>query len=360
MILAKRFFIVLLLLTLVLTGCSKESQQVEYQRYATNFLDTFDTVVQVIGFTESEAEFYEYVDEIESRFWDFHKLFDKYNTYTGINNVKTINDNAGIQPVEVEQEIIDLILFAKEWYGRTYGKMNIAAGSLIKVWDDVMEHALYVDYDSAYLPPQADLEIASEHIDINNIIVDEQAMTVYLADSNMSLDFGAIAKGYAAEIVGREMIEKGFISGAIISGGNWKILGEPLASDRDYWIAAIQNPDVPYALDESGILERVQLTDQSIDTSGDYQRYVMVEDIRVHHIIDPDTLMPGNYHRGVTVLAENSGIADYLSTELFLLPYDKGRDLVDSLTEIEALWVLDDGTVVMTEGMQSHVRSNNQ
>lgn len=344
-----------ILVMLLITACSSETEEQDYQRYSTNFLDSFDTVTQVIGYASSEEEFYEYAQEIEKRFWEFHKLYDKYNEYDGINNITTINNNAGIQPVEVDQEIIDIILFSKEWYERTHGKMNIALGSLIEIWDKTMTLASD-EPEQATLPSMEKLKTASLYTNIDDVIVDEEVMTVFLAEENMSLDLGAIAKGYAAEIVGKEMIEKGFTSGAIISGGNWKVLGPSQDTERNHWTVGIQNPEKPYVLNEEAILERVKLEEKSLDTSGDYQRFVMIEDIRVHHIIHPDTLMPGNYHRGVTVLAKDAAVTEYLATELFLLSYEEGRALIDSLDEIEALWVREDNTVKATDGMKDRLQ----
>lgn len=341
-------------LLMLLAACNPQQEKLEYQRYSTHFLDTFDTVVQIIGYTRSEEEFLEYANEINIRFQEFHKLYDKFNEYEGINNIKTINNNAGIEPVKVEQEIIDLIIFSKKWHERTNGKVNIAVGSLIKIWDESMEQGLN-NPEQAKLPSMEELQTASQHANINDIIVDVEAMTVFLADENMSLDVGGVAKGFAAELVGNEMMEKGFNSGVIISGGNWKVLGKPQTTDRQHWTVGIQNPDKPHVLTEDGILKRVFLQEKSLDTSGDYQRYAMIEDIRVHHIIDPETLMPGNYHRGVTVLADDSGVADFLSTELFLLPYEQGRELVDSLDGVEALWVMGDGTIKTTERMEDNM-----
>lgn len=342
----------ILVFLLLITACSPQVEEQEYQRYSTYYLDIFDTVVKIIGYTGSEEEFFQYAAEIEERFWEFHKLYDKYNEYEGINNIKTINNNAGIQPVEVDQKIIDIILFSKEWNKRTYGKMNIAIGNLIATWDESMEQARE-NPDLAVLPSMEKLQTASLHGNIDDVIVDQETMTVFLADENMSLDLGALAKGYAAEVVGNEMIEKGFTSGAIIAGGNWKVLGKPQDPDKQHWVVGIQNPETPQANDETGILERVYIKNKSLDTSGNYQRYVMIDGLRVHHIIDPETLMPGNYHSGVTVLADDAGVAEYLATELFLLPYEQGRALVDSLDGIEALWILADKTVKFTEGMES-------
>lgn len=345
-----------LILLLILTACNAQTQQRNYERYTASFLDTFDTVVQIVGYTSTEEEFLEHVEYIHQRFQEFHMLYDKYNDYEGINNIKTINDNAGIKPVPVEQEIIDLILYCKAWHEVTDGKFNIAIGNLLDIWDEKMSQAVD-NPEQVTLPSMDELRAASEHINIDNVIVDTEAMTVFLAHKEMSLDVGSIGKGFAAEVVGRELIEKGFTSGVIISGGNWKVLGKPLRPDRDHWTVAIQNPDKPYAMTEEGILQRVAIKDISLDTSGDYQRYAMIEGIRVHHIIDPDTLMPGNYYRGVTVVTNDSALADILSTGLFLLPYEKGRALVDGLDGVEALWVMPDNTIISTDGMQDRLIS---
>ena len=354
----KKLTVVITALTLLLliTACNPQTEKQNYERHTANFLDTFDTVVQIIGYTNSEEEFFEYADYIYQRFQEFHRLYDKYNDYEGVNNIKTINDHAGIKPVQVDQEIIDLILFCKTWHEHTDGKVNIAIGSLLDIWDERIRQAAD-NPGQVTLPTMAELQAASKHINIDDIIVDQEAMTVFLAHKEMSLDVGAIGKGFAAEIVGREMIGKGFTSGAIMFGGNWKVLGKPQRSDRDHWIVGIQNPDQPHTLSEEGILQRVAIKNKSLDTSGDYQRYAMIEGMRVHHIIDPDTLMPGNYYRGVTVVADNSSLTDILTTGLFLLPYEKGRALVDSLEGVEALWVMLDKTIVVTDGMLDRIIS---
>src|SRR5699024_7981865 len=111
----KNITILLIIITVVslFSGCDKKN---EYTKYDDSFFDTFDTVTKVVAYTKTEEEFESYMETIHNRFIELHNMYDKYNDYEGINNIKTINDNAGKEPVEVSEEIIDLILFSKEWY----------------------------------------------------------------------------------------------------------------------------------------------------------------------------------------------------------------------------------------------------
>lgn len=345
----KKGLLYLLILTLslsFLSGCEKN----KYKKYEYSFFDTFDTVTQIIGYTESEEEFEGYTDKIQSRFLELHKLFDKYKTYEGINNIRTINDNAGIKPVKVEKEIIDLIVFSKEWYYKAGKETNIAMGPIVNIWSKYRDEGLE-DKENAKIPPIGELKEASKYTDIEKIIVDEEKGTVFLEDPNMSLDVGSIAKGYAVELVAREIEKEGFQSALISGGGNIRAIGKPMEKTKEKWGIGIQNPDKDL-IDTGNILETLFVKDYSVVSSGDYQRYFKVGGKVYHHIIDPDTLMPGDHFRAITIVAPNSGVADFLSTSIFLLPLEEGKKLIESLDDTEAFWVMNDGKIETTEGME--------
>lgn len=348
--------IILIMIVGVLSGCNSGP---EYERYSGNFFGTFDTVTQVIGYTESEEEFSEYISIIQERMRELHEQFDIYNTYDGINNLKTINDNAGIEPVEVSDEIIDLLLLSKEWYDITDGKMNIAMGPVLRIWSDYREEAEF-DPENGTIPPMEELEAANNYTDIDKVIVDEEKKTVYLEDKEMSLDVGAVAKGHAVELVVKEIQEEGFTSGLLSGGGNIRAFGKPMDNLRERWGIGIQNPDESvFSSSEESSLETVFIRDESVVSSGDYQRNYKVEGKLIHHLIDPDTLMPGDYFRAVTVVTEDSGVADILSTAIFLMPIDEGKELLDSLDmEAHALWAMKDGTIEATDGMEEIMKSH--
>ncbi len=344
--------VLLAALMLALPGCTPKN---EYTRYADSFYDTFDTLVQVVAYTKSEQEFRQYFAIIEETFQKLHRLYTIYESYEGLNNLKTINDNAGIAPVEVEQEIIDLILFAKEWHGRTAGRTNIALGPVLKLWHHYREEGLY-DPPNAELPPLEALQEAARHTSIDEVIVDTEKNTVFLPDPKMSLDVGAVAKGFAAGLAAQKAMAAGMESGLISAGGNVYAIGRPLDGVRERWTIGVHNPEKSI-VDGDGLLDTIFVNDAAIVTSGDYQRYYIVDGQVYHHLIDPETLMPATHYRAVTVVAYDSAVADYMSTELFLLPFSESLVLAESIDGVEALWVFPDGRIEVTEGMKPMLKS---
>lgn len=346
--------LIILVLVSVLPGCSK---QTKYERYEYSFFDTFDTIIKVIAYTETEEEFNAYMEKLHDRFMELHKLYDKYKNYEGVNNIKTINDNAGKKPVKVEKEIIDLLQFSKEWYCKAGEETNIALGPVIEVWSKYRDKA-EADPEKAELPPMNLLEEKAQYTDIDKVIIDEENSTVFLEDENMRIDVGSVAKGYATELVAREIEEAGLKSAIISAGGNVRTIGKPLEKDRKKWGVGIQDPDSLIFDTGSNILDVAFVNDAAVVTSGDYQRYFVVEDKIYHHIIDPKTLMPGDYYRAVTIVTEDSGVADFLSTSVYLLPFEESLALVESLDGVEALWVMKDGEIEVTEGMKEILKSH--
>ena len=350
------FITALIVAGLFLTGCQR-GQGNEYRKYSDGFFDYFDTLISVTAYTKSEQEFQSHYERIKERFEELHRLYDIYNSYEGINNIKTINDNAGKEPVKVDKEIIDLVVFAKEWYERTGGKVNIAMGAVLKIWHEYRQEGLD-NPEKAEVPPMEKLKEAARHTDIDKVIVDQKEGTVFLADEAMSLDVGAVAKGFAAEIVAREAMEQGLNSAIINAGGNIRIIGKPLDSIRGFWGIGIQDPGKFIVSDDgSNILDTLFVKDTSVVSSGIYQRYYYVGEKLYHHLIDPDTLMPGEHNKAVTVVTEDSGMADLLSTAVFLMPYQDGREFVEGLDGVEAIWVLKDGRVEATDGMKKMLKS---
>ena len=191
---------VLILLALIGVIAYRHSTGKDLEKYEASFFDVFDTQTQIIGYASSKEQFSEQMSLIKDKFQYYNDLYDIYHDYEGMNNIKTINDNAGIQPVKVDEEIIELLKLGITMDEKTDGNMNIAMGSVLSIWHDYRE-AGSEDPDSAELPPMDELERAAEHTDIHDIVIDEEASTVYLTDPDMSLDVGSIGKGYAVQKV---------------------------------------------------------------------------------------------------------------------------------------------------------------
>ena len=336
----------------LLTGCS--SKEPEYIKNNGSIWDSFDTIISVVAYTKTQEEFTQLMEYTKTEFRHLHELFDIYNNYPGMNNAKTINDNAGIAPVKVEKELFDLIKFSMEWHEKTEGKVNIALGSVLKIWHDVRE---YAEYNPAVLPSMEKLEAANQYTSIDSIVLDEENMTVYISDPNVSIDLGAIAKGYATELICLEL-EKTYESFAISAGGNVRVCGHPM-DGRTRWGIGIQNP----AVDENyqmlgGNMDLAFLYGNlSLVCSGGYQRFFVHEGERYHHLIDPDTLFPKNTYLGVSVLCNNSGMADALSTAIFMMEPQQALDFMDTISDAECILVLEDGTTLMTDGFKNYLES---
>lgn len=333
----KKFIAVFMIIALIfsLAACGKQ----EKKRYEAEFILLFDTMSQVIGYTDTEEEFAAQVDLIYESLEEYHQLYDIYNNYDGINNMKTINDQAGITPVKVDQKIIDLLLFSKEAYELTDGKINVAFGAVLRIWHDYRAAGIE-DPEKAKLPDLAELQAAAEHTDFNQVIIDEDNATVYLPDPEMRLDVGAIAKGYATEQITRLAEEHGMTSGLISIGGNVRTIGVR-GDGGTPWQVGIQNPVDQNAED----ISKVRLTNSSLVTSGIYERFYSVNGKNYHHIINPETLFPAEYFLSVTILCPDSGLADALSTSVFNMPYEQGLELIESLPDTEALWAFHDGQI---------------
>ena len=311
--------ILLVVLGLGISIYQKTSQPEQFKKY---YIDAFDTATQIIGYADSEEIFAAQADSINEELKRYHKLYDIYNLYGDVNNLRTINMNAGKEPVKVDKEIIDLLKFSIDLYEKTDGQINIAMGKVLKIWHDYRTAGMN-DASLAALPPMELLENAAKHCNIEDIIIDEEASTVYLADPEMSLDVGSIGKGYAVQMVAEYARAAGFYNLVINCGGNVITLG-PKADDSN-WIFGIQNPDLEASND---IIKRVSVIDKCLVTSGDYQRYYVVDGVEYCHIIDPDTLMPPTYFSAVSIICDHSGLADALSTALFNMPYEDGLKLI--------------------------------
>ncbi len=340
----------LLLLTGALSMSACEKGQGKLEKYSAYSFDYFDTVTTISGYAESKEAFDAIANEVLAKLGEYHRLFTIYHRFDGLENLCTINELVDGQhrTVTVDRCVIDMLLYAKQMHELTDGHVNIAMGSVLSIWHEYRTFGMD-DPVSAQLPPMEKLQAAAQHTDIENLVIDEQNCTVTITDPQMKLDVGAIAKGYAVEMVA-QMLESRGITGYVINvGGNVRTVGTK--ADGAPWTVGLENP-----LDEGeDYLCYLGLSGQTLVTSGSYQRYYLVDGKRYHHIIHPDTLMPAEGFVSVSVLTAHSGGADALSTALFCMTLEQGMALVEKMPDTEAQWVLPDGTRHTTQGWDAYL-----
>ena len=256
-----RLFAVFLAVCLFLSGCVIKNGPKKFEK---SYFLAFNTYTTITGYAVSQEAWDVVADELYDQLLEYHQLFDIYNDYPGIANLKTVNDNAGIAPVQVDQRIIALLLDCKTYYEASGGLVNAAMGSVLRLWHDARTAGL-ADPEHAALPDADALAEAAKHTSWDGVIIDAENSTVYLSDPAMSLDVGAIAKGWATQRVAEQAP-----AGVLLSvGGNICATGPK--PDGSAWNVGVQDPD-----NASGYLRTCKIECGSLVTSGDYQRYYTV------------------------------------------------------------------------------------
>lgn len=339
-----------LLATALLLGCLTACKS-EPQKYSTYSFDYFDTATTVTGYAHSQEEFDRISGKILEQLGEYHRLYTVYHRYEGLENLCTVNDltDGAHRTVTVDRRIIDLLVYAKEMHALTDGLTNVAMGSVLKLWHDYRTIGADNPADAS-LPPMDSLREAAKHTSIENVVIDQQQSTVTLTDPGMRLDVGAIAKGYAVERMAQWMEQEGYTGYVLNVGGNVRAVGGK--PDGTGWAVGIENP----ADTSADYIAMLELSTEALVTSGSYQRYYLVDGKKYHHIIHPDTLMPSEGLLSVSVVCPHSGLGDALSTALFCMTVEEGQALVESLPDVEALWVAENGTQTVSSGWNQYVK----
>lgn len=255
--------------------------------------------------------------------------------------VSRINSNAGIKEVKVSEDTYFVIKKAIHYAKLSDGLFDISIGPLVKLWG--------IGTESAHIPSQQEITRAMLKIDYNNILVDDQFMTVKLKTKGMAIDLGGIAKGYAADKLVQYLKSRNIQSAIINLGGNVYALGSNVNSRP--WRIGIQNP-FKERNTSAGI---VKVSDKTVVTSGIYERYFEKDGKIYHHILNPFTGYPAdNDLAGVTIICESSIHADALSTAVFIKGKDKAVDFLKNLDDVEAVLISKDKKVYVTSGIKQN------
>jgi thiamine biosynthesis lipoprotein len=274
----------------------------------------------------------------------YRTLFSRLREIEGImsanradSDLARVNRNAGLMPVPVPPELITALSRARYFAGISGGAFDPTIGPLVKLWG--------IGADTARVPGEEEIRAALALVNWRELEIDDKAGTVYLPRPGMALDLGGIAKGYAADAVTALIREAGLSRAVIDLGGNIFALGEK--SRNKPWRIALQNPREPRG-NYIGVLE---VRDKTVVTSGVYERFLETGGRRYHHILSTGDGYPADTGLlSVSVIAGSSTDADALSTALFVLGYERGRALAESLEGVEAVFVSGDLSIRATEG----------
>ncbi len=254
-------------------------------------------------------------------------------------DVCRINDMAGVGAVRVDQDVFSMLESARAFHDLTGGAFDVTVGPVMDLWG--------FGGKKPHVPKAGNIQDALALVDNARLILDRKERTAFLEKAGMSLDLGAVAKGYATERAVLALKRSGVEKALIDAGGNIRVLGK--SAGNNPWRIGIKNPSR-----EGDILAVLSLEDSAAVTSGDYYRYFESGGIRWHHIIDPRTGYPARGSRSVTVVAKDAGPADVLSTALFVLGPEKALETGKKLG-VEVIIVTADGRLLYTLGIRNRL-----
>ena len=250
--------------------------------------------------------------------------------------ISKVNKNAGSKPVKVDKEVFDLVGRAIKVSQITSGAFDISYASMDKIWK--------FDGSMKAMPTGEAIKKSVSKIGYKNIILDSKEQTIFLKNEGMKLGLGGIGQGYIADKVKELLFSKGCTSGIVNVSGDINAWGRQ--QDGNPWTVGIVNP-----LNKNKVFATFPLEDSAVETSGNYEKYVIFNGIRYSHIIDPRTGYPAQGVVSVSVFAKQTEIADALATGIFVMGVDVGIDLVNQLKGIECIMVDDKGKIHSSKGI---------
>ncbi|MFI5162154.1 MAG: FAD:protein FMN transferase [Sphingobacteriales bacterium] len=249
-------------------------------------------------------------------------------TFSDDSETNLVNRNAGIAPVEVSRETFDLIQRSMRLSAITQGAFDITYGSIDKrLWN--------FDQNMTSLPDKETAKKMVRLINYKNIILNPEKSTVFLKEEGMRIGFGGIGKGYAAERAKQVMKEAGVQSGVVNASGDLTTWGKQ--PDGQNWTVGIVNPNV-----KGEAFSHLSFQDMAVATSGNYEKYVLIDGKKYSHTIDPRTGLPVTGIKSVTIITTNAEIADAMATPVMIMGIETGLDMINQIKNIEAVIIDDD------------------
>ncbi|HHU92158.1 MAG TPA: FAD:protein FMN transferase [Halanaerobiaceae bacterium] len=317
------------------SGFPKTAQKTAPEKTRTNFL--MNTVVQIKLYGEEGDRI---IDRSFDRIRNIEEMMSR--TLTG-SDIYLLNENYPSQEyITVNPDTYKVLERALYFADLSGGKFDPSIGLLVELWG--------IGTAAARVPSAEEIERALSSVDYRQILLKPENRSVKLLGEGMKLDLGAIAKGFAADEVGKIMKEEGIESAFVNLGGNVLLIGSK--PDGTPWKIGIQDP----RFNRGNVMASIELQDKTIVTSGNYERYFEEDGIIYHHILDPETGYPARSDIiSVSIVGDSSLDADALSTSVFILGVEKGLELINQLEGYEAMIITDELGVIVTEGLKGKI-----
>ena len=329
-------FIALCVVSLILTSCSAAKQK-EVTRQAF-MLDTIITL-KYYG-SDADAAAKESIDRLNA-------IDLKMSTFKPSSEISKINASAGQAPVKVSADTFFVIQRAIQISKEDQGGFDISIGPLVNLWGIGTPHQK--------LPTKSEIDTVKKLVDFNDIVLDKTNLTVKLKRKGQAIDLGGIAKGYAADQLKAICIKHNITSAFLSLGGNVYAIGNN--TNKAPWRVGIQDPHS----DIGQYIGIINVTDKSVVTAGNYQRFFIKNGIRYHHLIDPLTGYPAD--KGIisaTIISSTSINCDALSNTTYILGVDKSIKLIESMNDVDAIFITSDKKVYVTNGLKNNFQLTNK
>lgn len=319
------------------TGCGAKSENTTTATAPTHPLSRTELL---LGTTVSISLF-DHQDEaiLDEAFEKVKTLENELSLNKDSTLLTELNASAGTKPYPVNDTLFDIVQKGYYYSELTDGSFDISIGPLVKLWS--------IGLPEARVPSPEEIQQVLPLINYQAIHLDEQAKTIYLDTPGMQLDLGGIAKGYIADTLAAFLKSKGVEHALIDLGGNIYALGTKV--DGSLWKVGIQDPFE----NRNNTIGYIPIANQSVVTSGIYERYLEADGNKYHHILDPSTGYPfDNEIAGVTIISDTSIDGDALSTSVFSKGLEEGLEFVKSLPNVEAIFITKDSKVYVTDGIK--------
>ena len=296
-----------------------------------------DTYIYVKLYSKDINKANEALKEVENIYKEYHELTDRYNSYNNVNNIYYIkNNDLEDEFIKIDKKLYEVIEYGIDAYQKSNGLVDISMGNVIDIWKKYQNNKNGV-------PTKEELEKVNTS-SINDIVLKDGNK---IKNNHVNIDLGSISKGYTTSLVGEYLDSIGIEEYLINAGGN--VLVGNHYNNSTYKIG-IEDPD-----NKNDIFTVLKGNNISVVTSGGYERFYEYDGKKYHHIISPKTLYPTDYMKSVTIITSDSALADLLSTTLFLMNIEDGKEYINSLDNVEAIWYTNDNEIELSNSAKKYV-----